>query len=125
MIPEITIYLARFWGSLFIILGLLSLKGFLGKTIERSGDKLFTISTGYITMLLGLVTVILHNIWIMDWSLVITLLGWTTLIKGILKMGFPEHVHKQAQMFKKKQIFSSIFMFLLGIFLILMSFINN
>jgi len=122
MVMEISIFFARFYGSLFIILGLMSIgAGFLGKTIKRSEDKSFTISTGYITLLIGLVTVILHNIWTLDYRLVITLLGWTTLIKGILKTGFPEHVHKQAQMFKKGNMLWAVVIMLFGAWLFWMS----
>ena len=119
---EVTIFFARFWGSLFIILGILSLgANFLGRTIKISEDKAVTVSTGYITMLLGLVTVILHNIWVLDWRLIITLLGWTTLLKGMMKMGFPAHVSKKAQMFKKGVWIWSAIIFLFGAWLFWMS----
>jgi hypothetical protein len=91
--------------------------GQLGKTIEMTDDKKFVISTGYITLLMGLVTVILHNIWVADWRVAITILGWSTLIKGIMKISFPEIIHKQAQRFQKKQLFSAAFMILLGAWL--------
>jgi len=84
---EISLFLAKFWGSLFMILGLLSIGAkLLGRIIEYTEDKTITISTGYITFLLGLVTVVLHNLWVADWRLAITILGWTTLIKGIMKI---------------------------------------
>ena len=85
-------------------------------------DKAFVISTGYITLLMGLVTVILHNVWVADWRVAITILGWSTVIKGITKIGFPEHIHKQAQRFKKKQALSAISILLLGAWLMWMSF---
>ncbi len=123
MMIEISIFFARLWGSFFIIFGLLFfITRQLGKTIEMTKDKAFVISTGYITLIMGLVTVILHNVWVADWKVVITLLGWSTLIKGIMKVGFPEVIHKQAQRFKKKQIVSTIILIILGIWLIWMSF---
>ena len=123
MAVEITIFLAKLWGSFFIIFGGLSLiTKQLGKTIEMTDNKAFVISTGYITLLMGLITVILHNVWVLNWTIIITVLGWSTLIKGLMKIGFPEQIHKQAQRFKKKQWLSAIFLFLLGIWLILMSF---
>lgn len=120
---DLSIILAQFWGSLFIILGLLSLKAkFLGKTIKRTDKTFFTVSTGYITMLLGLGTVILHNLWVLDWRILVTLLGWITLLKGITKMSFPEHVHKKAQMFKNNQSLEGIFMLILGLILLSLTF---
>jgi hypothetical protein len=120
---EISIFFAQLWGGFFIVFGLLFIiTRQLGKTIEMTDDKAFVISTGYITFIMGLVTVILHNLWVADWRLAITILGWSTLIKGIMKIGFPEQIHKQAQRFKKKQMFSAIFLLILGAWLLVMSF---
>ncbi len=120
---EISIFFARLWGSYFVIFGaLFIITGQLGKTIEMTDDKSFVISTGYITLLMGLVTVILHNLWVADWRVAITILGWSTVIKGIMKIGFPERIHKQAQKFKKKQWLSAAFMILLGVWLFWVSF---
>ena len=123
MMMDITIFFARLWGSFFVIFGLLFLiTRYLGKVIEMTEDKAFVISTGYITLLMGLVTVILHNIWVADWRVAITILGWSTLIKGIMKIGFPEYIHKQAQMFKKQQTLEAIILLLLGAWLFWVSF---
>src|SRR3989344_7315216 len=104
MVMEISIFFARLWGSFFIIFGLLSIiTRQLGRTIEMTEDKAFVISTGYISFLMGLVTVILHNVWVWDWPVVITILGWSTMIKGITKIGFPDTIHNQAQRFRKNQ----------------------
>ena len=120
---DISIFFAQLWGSFFLIFGLLFIiTGQLGKTIEMTDNKAFVISTGYITLLMGLVTVILHNLWVTDWRVVITILAWSTMIKGITKIGFPEQIHKQAQRFKKKQMFSAAFMILLGVWLLWKSF---
>jgi len=120
---EISIYLARFWGSLFMILGLMSVGArLLGRIIEYTEDKTITISTGYITFLLGLVTVTLHNIWVADWRVAITILGWVTLLKGIMKIGFPGHVNKQAQMFKGRQMLWGAVIFFIGAWFFWMSF---
>ena len=125
MTMEISIFFARLWGSFFIIFGsLFIISRQLGKTIEMTDDKAFVISTGYITLLMGLVTVILHNLWVADWRVAITILGWSTLIKGISKVGWPEQIHKQAQRFKKKQWLSALFIILLGAWLFWMSFVG-
>lgn len=120
---DISIFLAKFWGSLFIILGLQSVwANLLGRTIKLTENKAITVSTGYITFLLGLVTVILHNIWVWDWRVAVTILGWTTLLKGITKIGFPEHVRRQAKMFKGQQKLWGFVIFLIGAWLFWMGF---
>src|SRR4030065_1543286 len=114
---EITIFLAKFWGSLFMILGSMSVGAkLLGRIIKYTEDKTITISTGYITFLLGLITVVLHNIWIADVRIAITILGWTTLLKGIEKIAFPNRVNKIAMKFKGGQTLWGIVILLIGIF---------
>lgn len=117
---DISLFFAQLWGSFFVIFGLLFIiTRQLGKTIEMTDNKAFVISTGYITLLMGLVTVILHNVWVLDWRVAITILGWSTLLKGIGKIGFPELIHQQAQHFKSGQLISAGFLLLLGIWLLL------
>ncbi len=106
-----------------MILGLQSLgTRLLGRTIEMTKDLAVTVSTGYITFLLGLATVVLHNVWVSDWRVAITILGWTTLLKGVTKIGFPQHVHKRAQMFKSHQELWGAVIFLMGTWLFWKSF---
>jgi hypothetical protein len=116
---DITSFFAQLWGSFFLIFGVLFIvTRQLGKTIEMTDDKAFVISTGYITLIMGLVTVILHNVWVADWRVVITVLGWSTVIKGIMKIGWPEKIRKEAQRFKKKQFYSAFFLIIMGAWLI-------
>lgn len=121
---DISIFFARFLGSFFVIFGLLFIvTKQLGKTIEMTDDKAFVISTGYITLLLGLVTVVLHNLWVSDWRVAITIIGWAWLIKGILKTGFPEFINKHAQKFARKEAVSAVILMFLGAWLLWMSFV--
>ncbi len=112
---DISTFLARFWGSLFLILGLSSMGAkFLGRVIQYTEDKTITVSTGYITFLLGLATVVAHNLWVADWRVAVTILGWITLLKGIEKITFPDRVNKKAQMFKGKQTVWGFVIFVIG-----------
>lgn len=116
---EMSLFFAKLWGAFYVVFGsLFILTRQLGRTIEMTDDKAFVISTGYITLLMGLVTIILHNVWVLDWRVVITVLGWSTFIKGIGKIGFPELVHRQAQRFKNRQWLSAVFLLALGFWLL-------
>lgn len=120
---DISIFLARFWGSLFMLLGLSSATaGLLKRVIKYTDDKSITVSTGYITFLLGLATVILHNVWIWNWKIAITLLGWATLLKGITKTVFPGEINKKAQLFKKQSALWGWVIFAMGAWFFWMSF---
>lgn len=120
---EISIFLARFWGSLFIILGVSTVGAkFLARVIKYTEDKTITISTGYITFLLGLATVVAHNLWVADWRTSVTILGWTTLFKGIEKITFPNRVNKIAQKFKGRESLWGSIILLIGVWFFYMSF---
>lgn len=98
-----------------MILGFMSIGArLLGRIIKYTEDKTITVSTGYITFLLGLVTVTLHNIWVTDWKVAVTILGWVTLLKGIEKITFPDHVNKKAQVFNGGQVFCGFVIFLIA-----------
>lgn len=87
---EISLVLAKFWGALMLAFGLLYLlrPAALKKTIELSADETFSFFAGFQALLLGLGSVSLHNVWTADWRLAITLLGWSAVLKGVLRIGF-------------------------------------
>ncbi|MEO0694785.1 MAG: hypothetical protein AAFY84_01675 [Pseudomonadota bacterium] len=38
----------------------------------------------------GLATVRFHNMWVRDWRVLVTLLGWVSIFAGLSRMGFPD-----------------------------------
>ena len=44
---------------------------------------------GFMALLMGLITLQFHNKWEAGWSVVITILGWIALIKGVALIMFP------------------------------------
>lgn len=64
---DLSVFLARFWGSLFLALGLSTVAArFLVRVVKYTDNPAITVSTGYITFLLGLATVVAHNLWVAD-----------------------------------------------------------
>jgi hypothetical protein len=122
---EISLFLARFLGWLLVILGLIFLlrKKVLFEMFRSVENKGFVMLSGYLALILGLVTVILHNLWVADWRVTITILGWIALVKGIVRIGFPGVPQKSV--FKNKPILTQILLviaILLGGWLIWMSY---
>jgi hypothetical protein len=54
-----------------------------------SHSSLMTFS-GLIALGLGLLVVISHNIWVSQWPVVVTLVGWVLLIQGVMRIFWPE-----------------------------------
>ncbi len=85
--------LARFLGLFLIVIGLMVFvrrdqKAYFDQLVE---SKEFLFITGLITLILGAFIVALNNIWTWDWRLLITILGWGTLLKGALMLILPGH----------------------------------
>ncbi len=39
--------------------------------------------------------VLVHNLWVLDWRIAITILGWLTLFKGLDLLFLPERMQKR------------------------------
>lgn len=50
----------------------------------------YLILGGFIAIIIGFIIVENHNIWTNDWTVIITVIGWAALIKGILLLAFPK-----------------------------------
>ncbi len=46
--------------------------------------------TGAVGMLIGLILVTTHNVWVSDWHVVITLVGWFVLLQSLMRLFYPE-----------------------------------
>ena len=47
---------------------------------------------GFMTLIAGLAITNTHNIWIMGWPVIITIIGWLAIVGGIFRMAFPNYV---------------------------------
>ncbi len=89
-----SVMLAQVMGPLLLVIGLgvlFNRSSFNQMIAEMIGGKqqLTLFVTGTLTTLLGLLVVIGHNVWVWNWTVLVTLLGWATLIKGIFLVLFP------------------------------------
>ncbi len=88
----LSIFLGRFFGLYLIISGFFYLTqgDFIRKAVSEffKNGALLTIS-GVINVIVGLLVVLSHNVWMSNWMVIITIIGWLALIKGILRFFFP------------------------------------
>ena len=93
---ELSILLARVWGLYLLIVPLaicLNKKNLeLLFRIVKNRDYLFL--SGLVSLLIGILNISVHNIWVYDWRVIITIFGWIALIKGILRTFWPELIVK-------------------------------
>jgi uncharacterized membrane protein HdeD (DUF308 family) len=56
-----------------------------------------TYLAGVITVIIGLLIVTYHNRWTKNWTVLITILGWLALAKGISLIAFPQFVQSLSE----------------------------
>jgi hypothetical protein len=58
---------------------------------------------GFTAVILGFLMVNYHNTWVKDWTVLVTILGWLALVKGVLLIAFPGFVQSYSKpMFEGK-----------------------
>lgn len=118
--------LANFWGWFLIISCLIYLvkRKALEEVFQLAENKIFLLVSGYLALVLGLISLTLYNLLTGDWRIVIVILGWISLIKGIMAIAFPEITQKVVEKFKNNLLLTRIWLvivILLGIWLVLVS----
>lgn len=99
---ELSILIAKIIAVIYLSA---SLGGFFSRDYYRSlADDMYknaalTYMMGFIAVIAGFLIVHHHNIWGGDWTVLITILGWISLIKGILIMAFPKFMQRLSEPF--------------------------
>jgi cytochrome bd-type quinol oxidase subunit 2 len=90
-----SIYLAKLIGPLFAAIGVgILLNGAVYRTIFEEGlhSPILIYFSGVLVLPAGIALVLAHNVWVGDWRLIITLLGWLGAIGGACRIVFPQVV---------------------------------
>jgi len=92
---QTSIFLAKLIGPIMVIVaaGVLlnrQLVDALAREILGSPALLFLL--GFLDFASGLAIVLVHNVWIADWRIIITLLGWLLMARGAARILIPDQV---------------------------------
>src|SRR5271157_4062533 len=97
-------YLAEVWGISIVVISFACLikNGHLKRLFAslETEDNLFL--WGMMSFVIGLAMVLAYNVWEQSWQVIITILGWLALIKGLLLLLAPEFMKKKAKMVENK-----------------------
>ena len=103
-------------------LSVMTLSEMMNLPIWESNIPSVTFLNGVLLFLAGISIIRVHNFWVRSWKILITLIGWLTIILGLLRMFFP--AAKQAG-----ENFSTylllIALFIIGLFLSLKGYYPN
>lgn len=89
----VSIFLAKAFAIYFVVLAVMMLmqkNAFQQRVKAVMEDQAALFVLALITLILGIILVLVHNVWVMGWPVVITILCWLTFIKGVLRMVYPQ-----------------------------------
>ncbi|WP_223550337.1 MULTISPECIES: hypothetical protein [Aestuariivivens] len=118
---ERSIFLAKFWGWYLIIFFVIL--SFNPKRIKQIftdlKDEKFLIISSFVSIIVGLLNVLFHNIWEANWKLIITLIGWASLYMGLSLFIFPKRTVAALEYINIKlvQVIYTL-LFFIGLFLL-------
>ncbi|MFA6292088.1 MAG: hypothetical protein WC637_09920 [Victivallales bacterium] len=99
---EMSVFIAKIAAVIYLSA---SLGGFSGRDYyRRISDDMFknaalTYLMGFITAIIGVIIVDCHNLWVRDWTVMITVIGWLALIKGVLIIACPNLMQRLSEPF--------------------------
>lgn len=90
-----SIFIAKLLGPLVVVLSIaLSLKPQMFRDIFKDflASAALVYLAGFLGLLGGLALVLTHNVWVGDWRLIITLLGWIAIARALITIFQPQWV---------------------------------
>lgn len=126
-----TAILAKIFGIYFLAIGigfLLNPDRFRRIYQQVFRDENFLFLGGIMAILIGAVVISTHNQWELGWPVVITLLGWWSLMKGSVLVIYPDSIKAFSFVQNRSDLFYrmvSVFWILLGAFLLYKSLVSG
>jgi uncharacterized membrane protein len=123
-----TLFIARIFGISLIVITLTMLfkRDYFKNIMEDfSKNSAIIFTHGLFSLIIGLAIILTHNIWVMNWTVIITFFGWAGLVKGIWLIAFPDSISRFFEFYTKARVFPIIHAIgglLFGIYLTYMGF---
>ncbi len=90
---ELSIFIAKLLAIVYIAIGvgmLLNGKHYKQMINDIMGTPGIIYLGGIMALIAGYLMVTYHNIWVKDWTVIITVFGWLALVKGVSLLAFPK-----------------------------------
>ena len=90
---DISIFLAKAFSLYLIVISVsmfINMDRFKAMVIDFTKSDGLWIFGSLIGLILGIILILIHNLWQHNWTMVITLLSWTIFIKGFTSTLFPK-----------------------------------
>jgi len=92
---QTSLFVAKLLGPVFLVVGAALLsrpEAFRALLREFVASGVLMYLAGFLGLLGGLALLIVHNVWALDWRLVITLIGWASLFRALVTIFRPQAI---------------------------------
>jgi hypothetical protein len=91
----VAIWIAKLLGPVILVLAvpmIFAPRGLQETTRRFLADRPLVLVSGVLAMTAGLSIVNTHNVWVLDWTLIVTLFGWALVLGGATRIVAPRVV---------------------------------
>lgn len=108
----ISVFLARLFAIVYLTfsVGFFLNADYYKKTLSRLLDDFGAMYLGgFMSLVAGFSIISYHNIWENNWTVLITIIGWGALVKGVFLLVFPKSLSIFKPLFKAENLDKFIF----------------
>ena len=104
---ELSIFVAKTFAIIYFAAGIGAVTGGLKlekivKEFEKSTISAYM--AGLFAVIIGMLLIEHHNIWVKNWTVLITLIGWIALLKGVFFIAFPKSISYFKNCYKNNRL---------------------
>jgi cytochrome bd-type quinol oxidase subunit 2 len=99
-------FLAYFWGFSMIIMGFACLINYRNREhiLEIYKDDKMLMLFGFFSVFLGVTLLLMYHTWDKSWTVILTILGWATTIKGAVLLAYPDIIKNHLKKTKYSEV---------------------
>jgi hypothetical protein len=101
-----SLFIAKIFGLLYLVVGaglILNRKAFQQIMDDFCKNTALIFFGGMSSLAVGVVIVLTHNVWVAGWPVIITIIGWIAIIKGVWLIVLPNTVPAFMQAYQKNE----------------------
>ncbi len=120
---ELSYFLAQLFGLTYIISAVaIYIRPSIATSMVRDfkSNQFVVVIVGFMALVIGLAIVLSHNIWVANWTVIITIFGWAALLKGIAYLLSPDTILLSGEKIlqnNKRRTIVLLVMFIFGFYL--------
>ena len=125
---ETSIFLAKIiglFGAISTLAILVRYKRYLEIEEDATRNPVMIYVSGFFILIIGVLLTVSHQVWTLDWRVLITIIGWLTFLKGTLRILFPETIKKliKKKKYDRRFLLAEVTVLLVSLYLVYQGFI--